>query len=243
MRLERRRSGCRHIQYSAVGSDNRISITSPLEDPARQATRMRIIDAIESAAGAKAEAARFAYEAALPDSVKLANAIMMDDESEIKALVAKGVRLDTYPRDSGSPLVMAIGRHNVAAVRHMIELGAAVTRRGPDGMKLLQFSRQMQQGLRMSQRLQQEVLGDLSTMADGAAPPAGGLMSMLQNLQSGAADLLSQMDGHEHTSPLRNEDEINARQQDLQATARETTDALSQLDEIVNVLEMAAPRN
>lgn len=141
------------------GPDNEFTMLPPLEDPKREATRVRVIDALQAAIRRRAEEAHEAFQSQLPEEVRLASAIIEGDEQQVQELVERGIRLHNYPSEYGSPLTPAVHAHNADAVRRMLELGARPQVNGKDGQTPLKAARQLADALRMSQRLRRQMLG------------------------------------------------------------------------------------
>lgn len=219
------------------GPTNAFRMLPPLADADREATRVHVVEVLEAAAVAKAEAAEADFQARLPDPVRLQGAILTGDTVQVDELVSRDVSLKDYPAEYGSPLTSAVCCCNAVAVEQMLKHGARPGCKGPEGETPLKTAKQMLKTLQMSQQLQQQVMGDLSSMLAGQSPQTGGLMSMLGDLQDAAANMLTELDGNEYVPPARNEAQIAAKQKELQQTADETTNNLLSLKRIIDLLQ------
>ncbi len=218
------------------GPDAEYTSLPPLEVSSREQTRKSVLDTIASVSAAAAEAAEQAALNDMPDSVRLCSALASGDAAVVDQLVAKGVRLDNFPKPYQPPVFMAIQSCDPGLLRSMIELGARTDVKGLDGQTPIAQANEMLAGFRLSQGLQNSVLGDLSAMAGGENPLAGGLMSMLGNLQNEAAELLSQLEGQEHQPPAWDEQKVKYHQENIQNAAAEVNDMIPKLEEILQIL-------
>ncbi len=219
-----------------AGPDPAYTGLPPLEDSGREESRRAVINSIASVREAEAEAAEQAALENMPDEVRLCEALVGRNTGLAEELIASGVRLDDFPDPYLPPVFMAIMAWDPDVLRRMIELGARTDVKNFEGQTPLEAANQMLQTFGLSQRLQKGVLGDLSSMMDGGDPAAGGVLSMLGDLQNEAAELLSQMDGEQHQPPAWDEERVKYHQDNIQNAANEVNELIPKLEEIVKIL-------
>lgn len=218
------------------GPDAEYTSLPPLADSRREQTRHSVLNRLASISAAEAEAAEQAALNALPDDVRLCFALASGDAAVVDQLVAKGVRLHNFPQPYQPPVFMAIQSCDPGLLKRMIELGARTDVKGLDGQTPIAQAQEMLAGFRLSQGLQNSVLGDLSAMADGEQPSRGGLMSMMGHLQNEAAELLSQMEGQQHQPPGWDDDRVSYHRANIEHAAAEVNDMIPKLEQIMQIL-------
>jgi hypothetical protein len=218
------------------GPDAEYTSLPPLEDSGREQTRQSVLNTLAAISADEAEAAEQAALNDLPDSVRLCFALAGGDAAVVDQLVAKGVRLHNFPKPYQPPVFMAIQSCDPGLLKRMMELGARTDVTGLDGQTPIAQAREMLAGFRLSQDLQNSVLGDLSAMADREQPSTGGLMSMLGHLQNEAAGLLSQLADQQHQPPAWDDDRVSDHRGNIENAAAEVNEMIPKLEQIMQIL-------
>ena len=209
-----------------------------LEDSDRENLRIEIVTEIEKAVYAKA--ALFGQMSAsvddYPESYQLAGALLMGDERSAQEMIARGVRLDDYPEQLGSPIFHAIQSNNADLVERMIKLGASVERVNSQGQTPLQAAEELLRNLQGAQQLQQGVMDDVAAMLQGGTPQPGSLMSMYADLQKEATRLVSEIEGDVPEMPLM-PDLLAQQRKHFSEVANQTNRQLPELQRVIDILK------
>ncbi|EMI22297.1 hypothetical protein RMSM_00773 [Rhodopirellula maiorica SM1] len=118
----------------------------PIEE---KETRENVLSSLEE----QEQQAEAAYLASLPDSVKLVQAICIDDQDEVQRLKQRGAKVSDTPATFPAPIFMAIQSQSPAAVAAMIEEGASLRVKNDEGQTPEEFAQQMMDAFTMSSQM------------------------------------------------------------------------------------------